>query len=96
MKNTLKANQEHILELGKYPNGQLAVYLEDKNGFPIAELSIMEKTLDLKENEFIYKDYSEHNDFSQELLNLDIIKPTNKFVIVGSHLCPICYIPNYV
>jgi antitoxin component YwqK of YwqJK toxin-antitoxin module len=96
MKNILNNGREHILTLNNYPNGQLAVYLKDNNGYPIAELSIMEDDIHLNRNEFIFKNYSENNDLSQELLNTNIIKPTNKFVIIGSHLCPICYIANYV
>ncbi|MFO7796186.1 MAG: hypothetical protein ACQERB_05395 [Promethearchaeati archaeon] len=94
MKNISKTIQKYTLNLKKYPNGQLAVFIKDEDGFPIAEISILADSIDLNENEFIYKDYSEYNNLSQELLDSNVIKPTNRFVIIGSHLCPICVIPS--
>lgn len=94
MKNTSKTIQKHTLELKRYPNGQLAVFIKDENGFPIAEISILADSIDLNENEFICKDYSEYINLSQELIDSNFIKPTNRFVIIGSHLCPVCVIPS--
>ena len=94
MKNKLKTIQKHTLDLKTYPNGQLAVFIKDEDDFPIAEISILADSIDLNENEFVCKDYSEYINLSQELLDSNFIKPTNRFVIIGSHLCPICVIPS--
>jgi len=96
MKALSNQSQNQVLQVRKYSNGQLAVFIEDKNSFPIAEISIMDDSIDLKENEFIFKDYSENTFFSEKLLNSDLIKATNRFVLIGSHLCPICKISRYV
>lgn len=86
-------NQKNLLQIKKYPNGQLAVFLEDQNGFPVAELSIMENSIELKENEFIFKDYSENTEISKRLANSNLIKTTNRYVIIGTHICSVCEIP---
>ncbi|MBD3197736.1 MAG: hypothetical protein GF317_21975, partial [Candidatus Lokiarchaeota archaeon] len=60
MKKSSIKERNRQLKFKKYSNGQLCVFIEDSNGFPMAELSIMEDNVDLQENEFIYKDYSEN------------------------------------
>ena len=47
---------ERNLRTKYYSNGQLAVFLQNNRGEPIAELSIMEPSVDLDLNEFILKD----------------------------------------
>ena len=76
----------------QYINGQLAVYVHDINGEPIAELSIMHNSIDLAPNEFILKDYSENKGLAEEFLDSNLFIPTDRFILVGSHLCPICQI----
>ena len=76
--------------LQNYPNGQLAVYYNDFDDFPIAELSLMDDSADLGPNEFILKDYSENADLIETFLELGVILPTDRFVLVGGRLCPIC------
>ncbi|MEJ2252145.1 MAG: hypothetical protein P8Y97_21095 [Candidatus Lokiarchaeota archaeon] len=77
-----------------YPNGQLAVYLKDEFGLPLAELSIRSNSIDLAENEFILKDYSENQLYIDILLQKGLIAHTDRFLFVGTHLCPICRIKN--
>lgn len=96
MKTGLKESLSRYLQLKKYPNGQLAVFLENNNGFPIAELSIMNNSVDLNKNEFIFKDYAENLEISRLLLDSNLIHSTNRFIIIGSHICPICVITRYV
>ena len=74
----------------QYFNGQLAVFVQDKNGEPLAELSIMQDSVDLARDEIILKDYSENLELVEKLIDLEIVAPTDRYVLVGSHLCPVC------
>jgi len=80
------------LQKKKYKNGQLALFVQDDNGEPIAELSIMHESVELAQNEFILKDYSENESLVVVFFESHLIYPTNRFVLIGSHLCPICQI----
>ena len=80
------------LHVGHYSNGQLAVFVHAISGEPIAELSIEFDLVELSPNEFILKDYSENIDIAKEYVNAEILSSTNRFVLVGSHLCPVCQI----
>ncbi len=73
-----------------YSNGQLALYVNDNDGQPFAELSISKDSVYLDQDEFILKDYSENAELVEELVNLDVIALTDRFVLVGSRVCPIC------
>lgn len=75
-----------------YPNGQLAVFLKDREGKPLAEISVMDDSVELGEHEFIFKDYSENLILASKLITTGIIVPTKRFVIVGSHVCPTCHL----
>ncbi|MFX1298101.1 MAG: hypothetical protein ACFFD2_25025 [Promethearchaeota archaeon] len=88
-------NQKNLKErihTGRYSNGQLAVFVHDISGEPVAELSIMKDSIDLAPNEFILKDYSENRDLMREYLEAEIFTSSNRFILVSSHLCPICQI----
>lgn len=87
---------EKKLRTNRYLNGQLGVFLKSLDGEPIAELSIMNDSTELAPNEFILKDYSENEKITRELLILERIVPTDRFVLIGSHLCPICQIRSEV
>ena len=76
----------------RYLNGQLAVYIQDYIGHPIAEFSIMNDLVTLAPNEFILKDYSENKELAQELLDSNLFVSTGQFILIGSHLCPVCQI----
>lgn len=78
------------LHTKRYSNGQLAVYVHDYNGEPIAELSIMHNLVELAPNEFILKDYSENENLAREFLESSQFISTNRFILVGSHFCPVC------
>jgi len=73
-----------------YSNGQLAVFLRDNDGEPLAELSVMQDSVDLAPDEFILKDYSENSEVVQDIFDLEIFTLTDRFVFVGTHLCPVC------
>ncbi|MFX1374122.1 MAG: hypothetical protein ACFFCE_19905 [Promethearchaeota archaeon] len=83
---------ENQLHLNQYSNGQLAVYLLGQTGEPIAELSIMHDSVELALNEFVLKDYSENSDLATELLESNLIVSTDRYILIGSHLCPICQV----
>ncbi len=72
-----------------YKNGQLAIFMNDIDGQPFAELSVSKDSVYLDEDEFILKDYSENTKLVDELMNSRIITLTDRFVLVGSHVCPI-------
>ena len=76
--------------LQHYANGQLAVFFNDFDDFPIAELSLMDDSVELGSNEFILKDYSENTELIETLLEQGIIIPMDRFVLIGGRLCPIC------
>ena len=76
----------------KYPNGNLAVFIENCDGEPLAELSVNTESVDLNPNEFILKDYSENSPITHILLESEKIIPTDRFILIGSNLCPICKI----
>ena len=94
MRKMIKTIRDFKIQLHtrQYSNGQLAVYLQDYIGQPIAELSIMNDLVTLAPNEFILKDYSENKDLAQELLDSNLFMPTDQFILIGSHLCPVCRI----
>ena len=97
MKMTL-ANQLNFsknLHLGRYSNGQLAVYIRGFSHEPIAELSIMEDSIELAPDEFILKDYSENEILIQDCYESNLFSVTQKFVLISSHLCPVCKIKNH-
>ncbi len=85
---------ERILCIKRYDNGQLAVFIHDNSGKPIAELSIMFNSVELAPNEFILKDYSENEHLAQSYFESKLFVPTNRFILIGSRLCPICQIES--
>jgi len=93
---TTQISIERKLHFKHYFNGQLAVYVHDINGEPIAELSIMNNSVDLAPNEFILKDYSENEYLVQECFESNLFTPTGRYLLIGSHLCPICQIKSEV
>lgn len=82
--------------IDKYSNGQLAVFLRSHNGEPIAELSIMNDSLDLDSDEFILKTYSENALLTSSIFNSNLFVPTNRFVLIGAHFCPVFRIASNV
>ena len=92
MNNQKDFNKE--LFTSRYSNGQLAVFVHDCSGEPIAELSVMQDSVELASNEFILKEYSENRDLAQEYIKAEVFTPSNRFVLVGSYLCPICQIAS--
>ena len=82
------------LKNNRYLNGQLAVFIRDISGEPLAELSLMSNSVELEGDEFILKDYTENKELVNHLIKLKVIKSINRFVLIGSHLCPICQIAS--
>ena len=80
------------LQKKHYSNGQLAIFVYNYNEEPLAELSIMCNSVELAPDEFILKDYSENKNLAQKLFKSELIIPTDRFVLIGSHLCLICQI----
>ncbi|GAG95288.1 unnamed protein product [marine sediment metagenome] len=80
------------LQKKRYSNGQLAIFAFNHNDEPLAELSIKCNSVELAPEEFILKDYSENRAIAQKFFETGIIKPTDRFILIGSHLCLICQI----
>ena len=77
-----------------YPNGQLAIFAFSNNDEPLAELSIMCNSVELAPDEFILKDYAENKEIAQMFFESEWIIPTDRFILLGSHLCLICQIKS--
>ena len=82
------------LQKKHYPNGQLAIFALNFKSEPLAELSIMCDSVELAPDEFILKDYSENKDLAQKFFELGVLIPTDRFILIGSHLCLICQITS--
>jgi len=80
------------LQKKRYSNGQLAIFVYNFNDEPLAELSITCNSIELAPDEFILKDYSENETLAQKLFESELIIPTERFVLIDSHLCLICQI----
>ena len=80
------------LQKKNYSNGQLAIFVYNYNDEPLAELSIKCNSVELAPDEFILKDYSENKNLAQKLFESELIIPTDRFILIGSHLCLICQI----
>jgi len=94
MKEMINTQIVHNIKLHKmlYSNGQLAIFVFNYNDEPLAELSIMCNSVELAPGEFILKDYAENKDLAQKLFESEIILPSDRFILIGSHLCLICKI----
>ena len=94
MKEMINTQIAFSIKLQKkhYSNGQLAIYAYNYNGEPLAELSIECNSVELAPDEFILKDYAENKDIAQQLFESELIIPTDRFILIDSHLCLICRI----
>jgi len=50
--------------------------------------------VELAPDEFILKDYAENKELAQTFFESEIIIPTDRFILIGSHLCLICQIKS--
>ena len=80
------------LQKKHYPNGQLAIFAFNYNDEPLAELSIMSDSVELAPDEFVLKDYAENKNLAQKIFESELIIPTDRFILIASHLCLICQI----
>ena len=78
------------LQKKHYSNGQLAIHVYNYDDEPLGELSIMCNSVELAPDEFILKDYAENKNLAQMLFESEMIIPTDRFILIGSHLCLIC------
>jgi len=74
----------------RHANGQLALVLDDEKSGRLEELSIAQDTVRLGRDEIILKDFSNDLELTEYLTNRGIIAQTDRFVLIGSHVCPIC------
>ncbi len=79
-----------IFRRERYENGQLALFLDDQDGNELAELSIAFKSLLLGRDEIILRDFSDDLELAENLEHSGIISKTDRFVLIGSYVCPIC------
>ena len=79
------------IEVTRYQNGQLAVFVKDEDGEPLAELSHMSDSVSLAPDEFLLKDYSENEELAEILIKSGLISQPDRFILIGSRLFPICH-----
>ena len=82
------------LQKKHYSNGQLAIFVHNYNDEPLAELSIRCNSTELAPDEFILKDYAENKKLAQKFFESGLIIPTDRFILIGSHICLICQIKS--
>ena len=82
------------LQKKHYSNGQLAIFVHNYNDEPLAELSIKCNSIELAPDEFILKDYAENKKLAQKFFESGLIIPTDRFILIGSHICLICQIKS--
>ena len=73
----------------RHANGQLALVLDEEEG-QLEELSIAHDAVRLERDEIILKDFSNNLKLTNYLADQGIISQTNRFVLIDSHVCPIC------
>ncbi|MBN1802590.1 MAG: hypothetical protein JW891_13845 [Candidatus Lokiarchaeota archaeon] len=81
-----------ILRKRYYPNGQLAIFLRTDAGEALAELSISCDEIYLEEGEFVLKDVPENAHAIELLIEEGEFCLTDKFVLIGSRIYPVCRI----
>ncbi len=84
-------NNSNIL-FQEYPNGQNAIYIQNGRGEPLTELSFQHNAIELSPDEVIIRNTTENVHIIRYLLNLGLIEFTNRYVMIGPYLCPICHI----
>ncbi len=73
----------------RHANGQLALVCDEEQGH-FKELSIAYDKIRLGRDEIILKDFSGDLELTEYLSKTGIISQTDRFVLIGSHVCPIC------
>ncbi len=84
-----KCEEERIV-IKKNKDNNLSLFLCSKKGEPLAKLSIDGKDSNLQPDEIILKDYSENSGIIDQLIDSSMLKPTDRFILVGNRLCPVC------
>ena len=73
----------------RHANGQLALVRDEESG-QSEELSIANDAVRLGRDEIILKDFSNDLELTRYLVDHSIISQTDRFVLIDSHICPIC------
>lgn len=88
LESKLYLKQKYFRE--RHANGQLALVLDDEKKGQLEELSIAHDMVKLDHDEIILKDFSDNLELTEYLSKSDIISQTDRFVLIDSHVCPIC------
>lgn len=84
------------VETGEYSNGRLAVQLlEEPDREYFATVSVNIEELDLSQDEFVFKTYSENGGLFEAMIAAGIVEPTGRVVDLGfAGPQPICRLVN--
>lgn len=83
-------NRNEAFLLKRDSNNNISLFLRDNGGEPIAKLSVDANNSELNSDEIILKDYSENSVIVEELFASNMLKTTDRFILVGNRLCPVC------
>lgn len=87
-------NEVYFLKKSFSESSGLELSLFDTLDQKCATVSIHYPKLNLKTNEILLKNYSENQTIAQLLLEKKILKPSSKYILVGSTFCPVCEVQN--
>ena len=73
----------------RHANGQLALVRDEESG-QLEDLTIAHDAVRLGRDEIILKDFSDNLKLTKHLVNNGIISQTDRFILIDSHVCPIC------
>ncbi|TXT58689.1 MAG: hypothetical protein BAJALOKI2v1_320040 [Promethearchaeota archaeon] len=83
-------NRNETFLLKRDSNNNISLFLGNNREEPIAKLSVDANNSELNSDEIILKDYSENSLIIEELLASNMLKTTDRFILVGNRLCPVC------
>ncbi len=84
------------LRTGRYASGDLSLNIIDRDGSPVAELSLDLPGVVRSTDEIILKAYGENQEIAAQILTAKILTQTPRYTFVGGAFCPVCKVaaPN--
>ncbi len=82
--------EECEFRTGRYANGNLSLNMIDRDGNPLAELSLEAPGVAQSPDEIILKIYGENQEIAARLLTAKILTQTPRHIFVGGAFCPVC------
>ncbi len=85
----------HELRTGRYASGDLSLNIIDRDGSPVAELSLDLPGVVRSPNEIILKVYGENQEIAARILTAKVLDPTPRHVLFGGCFCPVCKVVGH-